>query len=314
MPWVAEVRTAPKAMAGARAAKKRKKTEAWMVRGRFGISGGGGWSVYSSPWRVVVARSASLAQQGAEFEPGFTTWQRPRGAGKMPSTAGRAPGHAGRGEPRERTDVEFEREVAYSDTFRARARGASCADLAESSRGNQRKIQGKNERVAHQGLGGDALLEVVKDEGGAGLDVVRDALEGGSMMGSALDSTAMATVAGATVRRTEKPEVDLPGTGMPKTDFLAATRAVGRAMPPRAMVFMDMAACILPVFFLKLKLRKVRRAVIMIVARSRPVVKRGSHNPILILPAVQSENIHQFHGLNLRRTGLAMSANWAAFR
>ena len=79
-------------------------------------------------------------------------------------------------------------------------------------------------------------------------------------------------------------------------------------MLPRAMVFMDMAACILPVFFLKLKLRKVRRAVNTIGARSRPVVKRGSHNPILILPAVQSENIHQFHGLNLRRTGLAMSA------
>lgn len=66
---------------------------------------------------------------------------------------------------------------------------------------------------------------------------------GASMMGSA--SAAIATVAGLTERRTEKPVADLGATGAPKvTDFFAATRAVGRAMPPRATVFMVMAACI----------------------------------------------------------------------
>ena len=83
-------------------------------------------------------------------------------------------------------------------------------------------------------------------------------LKGASMMGSA--SAAMATTRpalGATVLRTAK--LDLPTTGAPvKEAFFAETRAAGRTAAPRPRVFMVMAACILPIFFLS----EVRRAVL----------------------------------------------------
>ena len=78
------------------------------------------------------------------------------------------------------------------------------------------------------------------------------------MMGSALPAMATTRPAlGATVLRTAK--LDLPTTGAPvKEAFLAETRAAGRTAAPRPRVFMVMAACIVPVFFLS----EVRRAVL----------------------------------------------------
>merc|ERR1719329_1561878 len=71
-----------------------------------------------------------------------------------------------------------------------------------------------------------------------------------SMMRSALEAMATTRPAlGATVLRTAK--LDLPTTGAPvKEAFLAETRAAGRTAAPRPRVFMVMAACIVPVFFL----------------------------------------------------------------
>ena len=94
------------------------------------------------------------------------------------------------------------------------------------------------------------MLQVIQVQRPARGEVILDTLEKGFHDGLRRDHDAHA------VRRdapADRKTVDLPtkALGAPKTEaFLAETRALGRAAPARPRVFMVMAACMVPVFFL----------------------------------------------------------------